>query len=59
MLDIKWIRDNPGALAAALQKRGVAPDEAASTEQRVVGLDEQRRAQIVKVEEAQARRNAA
>ena len=59
MLDIKWIRDNPGALATALEKRSVAPEEARATEARVVGLDEQRRAQIVRVEEAQARRNAA
>jgi seryl-tRNA synthetase len=59
MLDIKWIRDNPGALAAALVKRSVAPEEARATEARVVELDEKRRAQIVRVEEAQARRNAA
>jgi seryl-tRNA synthetase len=59
MLDIKWIRDNPGALAKALEKRSVASDEASATEGRVLGLDEARRAQIVRVEEAQARRNAA
>lgn len=59
MLDIKWIRDNPGALAMALGKRGASPEEAEKTERRVLDLDEARRAQIVKVEEAQARRNAA
>jgi len=59
MLDIKWIRDNPGALAKALEKRSVASGEASATEERVLALDEARRAQIVRVEEAQARRNAA
>jgi len=59
MLDIKWIRDNPQALAAALEKRGWRRDEAEAEAAKLVGLDEQRRAKIVTVEEAQARRNAA
>jgi seryl-tRNA synthetase len=54
MLDIKWIRENPDALDAALAKRGAEPAAAG-----LIALDEARRAQIVKVEEAQARRNAA
>ncbi len=54
MLDIKWIRENPDALDAALAKRGAEPEAAG-----LIALDEARRAQIVKVEEAQARRNAA
>jgi seryl-tRNA synthetase len=59
MLDIKWIRDNPAALTDALQKRGWVPAEAGATTAEVVRLDQARRSQIVKVEEAQARRNAA
>jgi seryl-tRNA synthetase len=59
MLDIKWIRDNPDALAAALTKRGSAPEAARATVDDLIAKDEARRAQIVKVEEAQARRNAA
>ena len=59
MLDIKWIRDNPEKLAEALTKRGSAPEAARATVDGLVALDEARRAQIVKVEEAQARRNAA
>ena len=54
MLDIKWIRENPEALDEALAKRGASP---ASAE--LIRLDEERRAHIVKLEEAQARRNAA
>ena len=59
MLDIKWIRDNPQAFAAALEKRGWTRDAAEAEAAKLVGLDEQRRAKIVTVEEAQARRNAA
>jgi seryl-tRNA synthetase len=59
MLDIKWIRENPEALADALQKRGSVPDAARATVDGLIAMDEARRAQIVKVEEAQARRNAA
>ncbi|MGB7431037.1 MAG: serine--tRNA ligase [Ahrensia sp.] len=54
MLDIKLIRDNPDALDAALAKRGAEPAAAA-----IVALDEERRAHIMKVQEAQTRRNAA
>ncbi len=59
MLDIRWIRDNPEALAKALEKRGVSSAEARATVDDVVARDEARRAHIVKLEEAQARRNAA
>jgi seryl-tRNA synthetase len=59
MLDIKWIRDNPEALAEALVKRGSAPEAARATVDGLIAMDESRRAQIVRVEEAQARRNAA
>ncbi|MEL6437079.1 MAG: serine--tRNA ligase [Pseudomonadota bacterium] len=54
MLDIRWIRDNPQALDAALKSRGA---EAKSSE--LVALDEERRSHVAKVQEAQARRNSA
>ena len=54
MLDIRWIRENPEALDQALVNRQGAP-----AAQRLIALDEARRAAIVKLEEAQARRNAA
>jgi seryl-tRNA synthetase len=54
MLDIKWIRENPEALDAALNKRG-----ASAVSSDVLALDEARRQHIAKVQEAQERRNAA
>ena len=54
MHDIRWIRENPDAFDAALKRRGL-PGEA----QRLIALDETRRAVIQKLETAQARRNAA
>lgn len=54
MLDIRWIRENPEALDAALKKRGA---EAASAA--LIALDEERRAHVAKVQEAQSRRNSA
>lgn len=54
MLDIKWIRENPEALDAALSKRG-----ASAVSSDVLALDEARRQHIAKVQEAQERRNAA
>lgn len=54
MLDIKWIRENPEALDAALKKRG-----ASAVSSDVLALDEARRQHIAKVQEAQERRNAA
>ncbi len=59
MLDIRWIRDNPALLAEALQKRGVSSADARATVDDVIARDEARRAHIVRLEEAQARRNAA
>ena len=57
MLDIKWIRENQDPFVAALKKRGAdAPEE---TLNQILRLDEQRRATIQKLQEAQARRNAA
>lgn len=54
MLDIRWIRENPEALDAALVKRGGEPQSAA-----LIALDEERRAHVTKVQEAQSRRNSA
>ncbi len=54
MHDIKWIRENPEAFDAGLKRRGLAPES-----QRLLALDERRRAVIAKLEQAQARRNAA
>ena len=54
MHDIKWIRDNPAAFDAALKRRGLEPLSAS-----LLAIDEERRAAILKSEQAQARRNAA
>jgi seryl-tRNA synthetase len=54
MHDIKWIRDNAKAFDAALKRRGLAPLSPA-----LLTIDEERRAAILKSEQAQARRNAA
>ena len=54
MLDIKWIRDNPAALDAALKRRGADP-----LAQSLIALDEARRAVIQKAQDMQSRRNAA
>ena len=54
MFDIKWIRDNPAAFDAGLKKRGLAPLSA-----ELIALDEARRGRVTKLQEAQARRNAA
>ena len=54
MFDIKWIRENPEAFDAGMEKRGHDARSAA-----LIALDEARRAHIVKLQDAQARRNAA
>lgn len=54
MLDIKWIRDNPAALDAALAKRGASP-----LAQALIDLDEKRRSVIQTAQDMQSRRNAA
>jgi seryl-tRNA synthetase len=56
MHDIKWIRDNPAELERRLMRR--KPDFAGEA-QRLIDLDEARRAAITASEQAQARRNAA
>jgi seryl-tRNA synthetase len=54
MYDIKWIRENPDAFDRGLQRRGLEP-----LSKTLLALDETRRAMISKLEQAQARRNAA
>jgi len=54
VFDIKWIRENPEAFDAGLKKRGLSPQSAD-----LIALDEARRAHVTKLQEAQARRNAA
>ncbi|MBC7280764.1 serine--tRNA ligase [Hoeflea sp.] len=54
MLDIKWIRDNPAALDAALAKRGAAPQAAS-----LIQLDEARRSHVGLLQALQERRNLA
>jgi seryl-tRNA synthetase len=56
MHDIKWIRDNPAEFERRLMRR--KPDFAGEA-QRLIDLDEARRAAITASEQAQARRNAA
>ena len=54
MFDIKWIRDNPAAFDAGLARRGLDPLSAG-----LLALDEERRALVTKLQEAQGKRNAA
>jgi seryl-tRNA synthetase len=54
MLDIKWIRENPEALDAALAKRGAEP-----LSESLIALDERRRSAIQKAQDMLSRRNAA
>jgi seryl-tRNA synthetase len=54
MYDIKWIREHPDTFDNGLKRRGLEP-----LSQKLIELDEKRRAAILKSEQAQARRNAA
>jgi seryl-tRNA synthetase len=54
MLDIKWIRENPAALDAALAKRGAEPQS-----EQLIALDEARRSHVGALQALQERRNAA
>ena len=54
MLDIKWIRDNPDKLDAALARRGAAP-----LAEQLLKLDEERRAHLTRLQTLQGRRNEA
>jgi seryl-tRNA synthetase len=57
LLDIRWIRENQDAFVKGLTDRGF--DSSRETLNQILKLDEQRRATIQKLQEAQARRNAA
>ncbi|MEP9347537.1 serine--tRNA ligase [Xanthobacter sp. KR7-225] len=63
MHDIKWIREEPQVLIAALARRGGGSAEAKAAGEALVaklmGLDEERRATLTKLEGLLARRNAA
>jgi len=54
MHDIRFIREHPDAFDRGLSRRGLTPQA-----QRLIALDEKRRAAILALETAQARRNAA
>ncbi|MCW1839162.1 serine--tRNA ligase [Prosthecomicrobium hirschii] len=54
MFDIRWIRDNAEAFDRALVNRGKAPLSATLLE-----IDDRRRAQMTRLQEMQARQNAA
>jgi seryl-tRNA synthetase len=54
VFDIKWIRDNPEKFDAKLAARKLPPQSA-----ELIALDEERRAHVTKLQDAQARRNAA
>jgi seryl-tRNA synthetase len=58
LLDIKWIRDNQDAFLKGLRDRGFEPAPDAILKQ-LLDLDEERRAIIQQLQDAQARRNAA
>ena len=57
MLDVKWIRENPKAFVAGLEKRGFEPAPQDLLGE-ILELDEQRRETIQHLQELQARRNA-
>ena len=54
MHDLKWIRDDPKGFDEGLKKLGLEPQSA-----KLLELDEARRGHIQKLQDAQARRNAA
>jgi seryl-tRNA synthetase len=59
VFDIRWIRDHPNAFDAGLRKRGIAPGGDVKFSADLIALDEKRRQVITRLQEAQARRNAA
>ena len=54
MFDIRTIRDDPAAFDAAMASRGLAPQA-----ERLLALDEDRRAHVAALQEAQTKRNEA
>ena len=59
MFDIKAIRDNPAVLTNGLIRRGSLEADAKALVAKLIEKDEARRAHVTKLQEAQARRNAA
>ena len=64
MFDIKWIRDHPDAFDAGLRKRGIERVENPQAgdvrfSDQLIPLDEARRKVVTRLQEVQARRNAA
>jgi seryl-tRNA synthetase len=59
MLDIRWIRDNPQALADALVRRGWSAQDASAAVEDVVARDEARRGHLTELQQSQERRNQA
>ncbi len=57
MLDIKWIRDNPDALKAALRHRGIDGIIVEETVAKLFALDDERRDAIAKSQRGQEERN--
>src|SRR5271165_1937802 len=54
MHDIKWIRDHPDEFDRGLERRGLPPEA-----NRLIEIDDRRRAAVQRGEAARARRNAA
>ena len=59
MLDIRWIRENPQALADALERRGWSAEESRSTVDDLISKDEARRDHVTELQQKQERRNQA
>ena len=60
MHDIRAIRENPEAFDQGLKRRGIyGESEGKFSSKQILALDEARRAHVTKLQEAQARRNAA
>jgi seryl-tRNA synthetase len=59
VFDIRWIRENPEAFDAGVRKRGLEPGKDVSSAAQLAALDEARRKVVTRLQEAQARRNAA
>jgi seryl-tRNA synthetase len=59
VFDIRWIRENPLVFDAGVRKRGLEPGKDVSSAAELAALDEARRKVVTRLQEAQARRNAA
>jgi seryl-tRNA synthetase len=59
VFDIRWIRENPQAFDAGLEKRGLKAGGDVKFSAELIALDEGRRKVVTRLQEAQARRNAA